>query len=59
VIAANKQDRPNAWSPEELRLALRQPPHIKVVPCVANDRESVKGALLELLYIILDRSTEG
>jgi hypothetical protein len=30
-----------------------------VVPCVANDRESVKGTLLELLYIILDRSTEG
>jgi hypothetical protein len=59
VIAANKQDRPNAWSPDELRLALRQPPHVKVMPCVATDRESVKAALLELLYIILERSAEG
>jgi hypothetical protein len=58
VIAANKQDRPNAWSPDELRLALRQPPHVKVMPCVATDRESVKAALLELLYIILERSAE-
>lgn len=59
VVAANKQDRPNAWSPDELRLALRQPPHIKVIPCVAVDRDSVKNVLLELLYVILDRSSEG
>ncbi|NJK81734.1 MAG: ATP/GTP-binding protein [Chloroflexaceae bacterium] len=59
VIAANKQDRPNAWSPDELRLALRQPPHVKVVPCVAMDRESVKSVLLDLLYNILERSSEG
>jgi len=58
VIAANKQDRPNAWSPDELRLALRQPPHVKVVPCVAVDRESVKSVLLDLLYTILERSNE-
>jgi hypothetical protein len=58
VIAANKQDRPNAWSPEELRLALRQPPHIKVLPCTATDRESVKNVLLELLYVIQERSED-
>ncbi len=58
VIAANKQDRDNAWSPDELRLALRQPPHVKVLSCVANNRENVKNVLLELLYIILERSTE-
>ncbi|NWF78673.1 MAG: ATP/GTP-binding protein [Chloroflexi bacterium] len=58
VIAANKQDRPNAWSPEELRLALRKPPHVKVLPCVASDRESVKNVLLELLYVIQERSEE-
>ena len=55
VIAANKQDRPNAWSPDELRLALRQPPHSKVLPCVASDRESVKNILLELLDVIQER----
>jgi hypothetical protein len=59
VIAANKQDRPNAWSPDELRLALRQQPHVKVIPCVATDRDAVKNVLLELLYVILDRSSEG
>lgn len=59
VIAANKQDRPNAWSPDELRLALRQPPHVKVMPCVASDRESVKNILLDLLYVIQERSEEG
>ncbi|NJP05647.1 MAG: ATP/GTP-binding protein [Chloroflexaceae bacterium] len=59
VIAANKQDRPNAWSPDELRLALRQKPDVKVIPCVATDRETVKNVLLELLYIILERSSEG
>jgi uncharacterized protein len=58
VIAANKQDRPNAWSPDELRLALRQPPHVKVMPCVASERESVKNILLELLYVIQDRSED-
>jgi uncharacterized protein len=58
VIAANKQDRPNAWSPDELRLALRQPPQVKVVPCVANDRESVKSILLDLLYVIQERSED-
>src|SRR5512145_600702 len=58
VIAANKQDKPNAWSPEELRLALRLPPHIKVLPCVASERDSVKNVLLELLYVILQQSEE-
>src|SRR6266705_5220041 len=38
VVAANKQDNPNAWSPDDLRLALRLPPQVKVMPCVASDR---------------------
>jgi len=58
VVAANKQDKPNAWSPDELRLALRLPQHIKVMPCIASDRESVKHVLLELLYVILQQSEE-
>lgn len=58
VIAANKQDHENAWSPDELRLALRLKPDVKIVPCVATQRETVKNVLLELLYLILQRSEE-
>jgi len=54
VVAANKQDLEDAWPPEDLRIALRIPPQVKVLPCVARDRESVKRVLLELLYYILD-----
>lgn len=54
IIAANKQDKDTAWSPDELRLALRLPEHVKVVPCVAKDRESCKNVLLELLYQIME-----
>ena len=54
VVAANKQDLEDAWLPEDLRIALRIPPEIKVLPCVATDVESVKRVLLELLYSILE-----
>ena len=53
VIAANKQDKPNAWSPEELRLALRLPAHIKVLPCVASERDSVNSPP-QTLYVLDD-----
>lgn len=59
VIAANKQDRENAWSPEELKLALRVEGPVRVLPCVATDRESVKQVLLELLYLVLQSAEEG
>jgi signal recognition particle receptor subunit beta len=55
VVAANKQDHPDAWSPEDLRIALKIDSAVKVVSCVARDKESVKGTLLELLYSILER----
>ena len=54
VVAANKQDSVDAWTPEELRIALRVPDDVKVLSCVAMDRESVKNVLLELLYAILE-----
>lgn len=53
VVAANKQDHPEAWTPEDLRIALRLDPNVKLIPCVATDREKVKTVLLELLYSIL------
>ena len=58
VVAANKQDLPDAWSPEDLRIALKIDKNIKVLPCVARDKESVKNVLLELLYTILERMQE-
>jgi small GTP-binding protein len=53
VVAANKQDHPEAWTPDDLRIALRLDPNVKLLPCVATQRESVKNVLLELLYSIL------
>ncbi len=54
VVAVNKQDEKDAWSPEDLRIALKIASDVKVVPCVAIDRDSVKRVLLELLYSILE-----
>jgi small GTP-binding protein len=53
VVAANKQDISDAWELEDMRLALRLDPKIKLLPCVARKKESVKTVLLELLYSIL------
>jgi small GTP-binding protein len=54
VVAANKQDIPEAWPAEDLRIALRIEDHVKLLPCIAHDKESVKSVLLELLYAILE-----
>ncbi len=54
VVAANKQDLPDAWDLDDLRVALRLDDHVKLLKCVAPDRESVKTVLLELLYSILE-----
>lgn len=54
VVAANKQDHPDAWAAEDLRIALRIEEDVKLLPCIAKNKESVKGVLLELLYSILE-----
>ena len=59
VVAANKQDRPDAWDLEDMRLALRIDPKIKLLPCVAKSKETVKTVLLELLYSILSEMEDG
>jgi len=41
VIAANKQDQEDAWEPNDLRIVLRLDSKVKVLPCVALDKESV------------------
>src|SRR5512144_1975084 len=36
VVAANKQDLPDAWELNDIRLALRLGSNVKLLPCVAN-----------------------
>lgn len=55
VVTANKQDLEDAWDPDDMRIALRLSPEVKLLPCISTDKESVKNALLELLYSILER----
>jgi signal recognition particle receptor subunit beta len=58
VVAANKQDNDDAWEVNDLRIALKLDRNIKMLPCVAHDKESVKNVLLELLYSILEEMNE-
>jgi hypothetical protein len=53
VVTANKQDLDDAWELEDMRYALRLDPKVKLLPCVAHDKNSVKKVLLELLFTIL------
>lgn len=53
IVAANKQDLKDAWELEDMRISLRLDSTVKILPCVATDKESVKTILLELLYQIL------
>jgi len=58
VIAANKQDHEDAWEPNDMKIVLKLGTDVKVLPCVALDKESVKNILLELLYSILAQYDE-
>jgi signal recognition particle receptor subunit beta len=58
VVAANKQDLEDAWEAEDMRIALRLDPHVKLLTCVSSDKETVKNVLLELLYSILEEMEE-
>lgn len=58
VVAANKQDREDSWDVEDMRIALRLDPKVKLLTCVAVNKESVKTILLELLYTILAEMDE-
>jgi small GTP-binding protein len=59
VVAANKQDKKDAWDPEDMRHVLRLDSKVKFLPCIATDRNSVKSILLELLYSILAEMERG
>ena len=59
VVAANKQDANEHWDIEDMRVALRLDSKVKMLPCVATDKKTVKKVLLELLYSILAELEEG
>jgi small GTP-binding protein len=59
VVAANKQDKKDAWDVDDMRHALRLDTKTKLLPCTATDRKTVKDVLLELLYSILDEMESG
>jgi small GTP-binding protein len=54
VVTANKQDIEDAWDIDDMRIALRLDPAIKLLPCISLKKESVKDVLLELLTNILE-----
>jgi len=58
VVAANKQDMEDAWAVDDLRIALKLDGRVKMLPCVATKKDTVKNVLLELLYSILEESGE-
>jgi signal recognition particle receptor subunit beta len=58
VIAANKQDDEDAWPSEDLKIALGLDSAVRVLPCIATRKESVKNILLELLYVILESAPD-
>jgi signal recognition particle receptor subunit beta len=59
VVAANKQDMAEAWDIDDMRHALRLDGKVKLLPCVASDKATVKNVLLELLYSILAEMDGG
>ncbi|MCS7142670.1 MAG: ADP-ribosylation factor-like protein [Aigarchaeota archaeon] len=51
VISANKQDMPNALSPDDIRIALDLPEEAPIVPTVAKDHSSAWETLRTLLRV--------
>jgi len=58
IIAANKQDDEDAWPAEDLKIALGLDQNVRVLPCIATKKDSVKNILLELLNVILENAPE-
>ncbi|HOT90526.1 MAG TPA: ADP-ribosylation factor-like protein [Anaerolineae bacterium] len=52
VVAANKQDRPVALPPAEIRRLLSLSDNIAVMPCVAQDKASVVSVLERVCQLL-------
>lgn len=63
VVAANKQDDPTALPLPYIRRRLQLPSEVPLLPCIANERESVKEVLLNLLahieHVALSNESEA
>ena len=59
IVAANKQDKADAWEVDDIKIALRLDSKVKILPCVAMNKDTVKTVLLELLYVILAEMEAG
>jgi uncharacterized protein len=59
IVVANKQDRDDAWTLEDIRNVLKLESAVRILPCVATNFESVRSVLLELLAIILTELDKG
>ncbi|MEJ2758122.1 MAG: ATP/GTP-binding protein [Anaerolineales bacterium] len=53
IVAANKQDRPDSWEIDDMRIALRLDKSIQLLPTTALNKDSVKTVLVSLLTDIL------
>ncbi len=58
VVACNKQDVADAWTPQDILYSLRLAENVRIIPCVALDRAQVRNVLLELLYTTLNEAEE-
>ena len=56
VIAANKQDLPNAWTADDIRIALSIPSEIPGLPCSTLDKKSVANVLIALCEEVIKDS---
>jgi signal recognition particle receptor subunit beta len=55
VVIANKQDLPEALSPEEIRKQFSLPEEVSIIPAVAKD----KIGIFEAFEILIDKITGG
>lgn len=53
ILVANKQDQPDAWTTQQLRVRLGIATNIQILPCVANDPDTAEMVTAELLKQIL------
>ncbi len=53
IIAANKQDLPQALTPDEIRQELSLSKKISILPCIATQKEKVKEISMYLINNIL------
>lgn len=56
VVAVDSSQSADSWQPNDIRIALKLDDHTKILPCIVNDHQAVKQSLLELVYLISERS---